>query len=208
MQHNIVSKKFNNTRISRRLMGFLFFGKKRDDAELEEMHKRVSESFSRVKKDIDKIGGWISHLDHHKKTHDSRIEELERRIIAVEHHLRGSATIERSSIQSFNRDQSRSNQSFMNVQSLSDKITPKEKRVILCLLEAQMPLEYSEIAKKLEVSVITTRRHINDIKKSGFKIEEKMNTLTKRKVFYIDQRTKKALLAKSESSKELEIEEK
>src|SRR3989338_7405429 len=201
MQHNIVSKKFNNTRISRRLMGFLFFGKKRDDAELEEMHKRVSESFSRVKKDIDKIGGWISHLDHHKKTHDSRIEELERRILAVEHHLRGSATIERSSVQSFNRVQSRSNQSFMNVQSLSDKITPKEKNVILCLLESDFPLEYSMLAKKLGISVITTRRHINDIKKSGFNIEERMDVNTKRKVFFIKNEIKRAILGKNEGLK-------
>ena len=51
-------------------MGLWIFGKKReDDQKIEELHVRVSESFSRVRKEMEKIGSWINHLDEHKKKH-------------------------------------------------------------------------------------------------------------------------------------------
>ena len=193
-------------------MKFWIFGKKRDDRKIEDIHQKVSESFSRVKNEFEKVGGWIKHLDEHKQKHHHRLEDLENRLLLLENAVHGSERNERSSIQSFNRVQSRSIQSFMNVQSLSelsDKITPKEKKVILCLLEAKMPLEYADLAKKLGVSIVTTRRHINDIKKVGFSIEEKMNVDTKRKVFFIRNEVKRSLLRKSESleiAKDREIE--
>lgn len=193
-------------------MGFWIFGKKEEAKKIDRLHNHVSESFSRVKDDINKIGVWIRHLDEHKNKHYNRLEEFEKRLLILEDiiHFREKKEpgIERSSVQAFNRIQSRSVQSFMNVQSLetlSEIITPKEKKVIMCLLEAEMPLEYVDIAKKLGISIITTRRHINDIKKSGFKIEEKMNVDTKRKIFFIKNEVKNAILGKNGMSKTVKI---
>ncbi|MBI2110541.1 HTH domain-containing protein [Candidatus Woesearchaeota archaeon] len=190
------------------MMRFWIFGKKKSDHVVDELHKRTSESFSLVKKEMEKVGAWINHLDSHRKLHHGKINEIEKRLFVLEELMKGAVQTDHSNVQSFNRVQSRSVQSFMNVQSLdilSERITPKEKKVIMCLLEAGMPLEYSDIAKKLGISIVTTRRHINDIKKSGFKIEEKMNVDTKRKVFYIKNEVKNAILGKSEGSKIINI---
>ena len=182
-------------------MKFWIFGKKKSEHLVDDLHKRTSESFSRVKIEMEKVGAWISHLDNHRKLHHGKINEIEKRLFVIEELIKSAVQTEHSNIQSFNRVQSRSNQSFMNVQSLSDKITPKEKNVILCLLESDFPLEYSMLAKKLGISVITTRRHINDIKKSGFNIEERMDVNTKRKVFFIKNEIKRAILGKNEGLK-------
>ena len=61
---------------------------------------------------------------------------------------------------------------------------------------AEIPLEYEDIARELKLSVITVRRHINDIKKMGFQIKEKMNVDAGRKVFFIENVMKRAIRGK------------
>ena len=87
----------------------------------------------------------------------------------------------------------------MNVQSLKNLkeiLTPAQKRVIQLLNSTEIPLEYEDIAKSLGISIVTVRRHINDMKKMGFQVKEKMNINTKRKVFYIERGIKKAIQGK------------
>ncbi|MEK6907110.1 MAG: HTH domain-containing protein, partial [Nanoarchaeota archaeon] len=93
----------------------------------------------------------------------------------------------------------RSNQSFMNVQSLKklkEYLTPAQKRIIQILNVAEIPLEYEDIARELKLSVITVRRHVNDIKKMGFQVKEKINIDNGRKVFYIERAIKRAIQSK------------
>jgi len=173
--------------------------KKRDD-KLKELHERVSNSFENVRGDLSKVGMWIKHLENHRNEHSKKFDKIHERLDAIEEILSKNLE-EHSNVQSFNRVQARSNQSFMNIQSLNDLITPKEKQIIMCLLDAEKPLEYKEIAKMGGISIITARRHLNDIKRSGLKIEEKRNIESNRKVFFIKNEVKNAILGYKEAKK-------
>ena len=86
----------------------------------------------------------------------------------------------------------------MNVQSLDnlkERLTPAQKRIIQVLDMAEMPIEYEDIARELGISIVTVRRHVNDIKKMGFQIKEKINVDAKRKVFYLEKDIKRAIKA-------------
>ena len=82
----------------------------------------------------------------------------------------------------------------MNVQNqpLKDKLTPSQKRVLNLLDKTSIPLDYETIANELKLSIITVRRHINDIKKV-FEIKEMMDVDRGRKVFYIGKEAKISL---------------
>jgi len=180
-----------------------WFLKKRDD-NLKEMNSKLNNSFTNLRSDIEGLVGWINHFkskhDHHDNRHDETLKQIEilKQIMQdhiEEHHPEEERSIVHERVQSFNR----SNQSFMNVQSddqISERLTPSQKKVISLLLMANMPLDYNIMAKELKVCVVTVKRHINDIKKIGFKIREKMNVDNKRKVFYIENKVKKALIVR------------
>lgn len=194
---NYINKKINND-----IMVFWFL-KKRDD-NLKEMHNKLHNSFTNLKGDIEGIVGWINHFknkhDHHDKNYEEVLKQIEtqRQFMqnhVEEYHSEDERSIVHERVQSFNR----SDQSFMNVQSgdkISERLTPSQKKVISLLLMAKIPLDYNTMAKELKVSVVTVKRHINDIKKIGFKIKEKMNVDSKRKVFYIENKLKKALIVR------------
>src|SRR3989344_946585 len=91
--------------------------------------------------------------------------------------------------------------SFSNIKKDMDSVnkivhTPAQKRVIQLLMIAETPLEYEDIAKELKLNIITVRRHINDVKRLGFEIVERINTESNRKVFYIEKEVKKMIRAK------------
>src|SRR3989338_7677420 len=92
-------------------------------------------------------------------------------------------------IQSFNR----SNQSFMNVQSIKN-LTPAQKQILALLSYAGGPMDYEGMAKKLGLSVITVRRHLNDIRRYGLNVEEKVSARGRKKVFSLDKKTRSMIL--------------
>ncbi|MBL7147307.1 MAG: HTH domain-containing protein [Nanoarchaeota archaeon] len=180
-----------------------WFLKKRDD-NLKEMHNKLHNSFTNLKGDIEGIISWINHFKNKHDYHDKKHEEVLKQIETLkqfmqnhikEYHPEEERSIVHERVQSFNR----SDQSFMNVQSedsINKKLTPSQKKVIHLLLISRMPLDYKIMAKELKVSVVTVKRHINDIKKIGFGIKEKVNVDTRSKVFYVENKIKKALIVK------------
>jgi biotin operon repressor len=186
-------------------MVFWFFGKKNN--EIEKVRENLKHSFSNIKNDIQSIHGVLKHFkqkheDHDEKhsLHSERFDKIEDEIAKIYEILKEfdrhshERSIVHERVQSFNR----SNQSFMNVQSLEDlkeRLTTSQKRVIQLLNTTDIPLEYEDIAHELKLSIITIRRHINDIKKIGFQVKEKVDINKKRKVFYLDLGVKKAIKA-------------
>lgn len=174
---------------------WLFSSKKRDNNNvITSMQEGIKESFDLVKGDFKKVSGWINTFNKRTIEHDERIYILEGKVNKLMNLIiDGDQVIER--VQSFNR----SSQSFMNDQSnkdsgFSERLTPIQKKVVAFMIGLDIPLEYSQIAKKLGLNIVTVRRHINDIKRTGFEIKEKVNTKNKRKVFYIDEKIKKMIL--------------
>lgn len=177
-------------------MVFWFFRSK-NSSEIKKIHTIIEKSFSNIKKDMNNFSSWITHFKAKHEKHDDSFDRLIKEVEDIKkkfekhieiHHSENylnerSIAIER--VQSFNR----SNQSFMNVQILKDKLTPSQKKVINLLNRANIPLDYETIAKELKLNIITVRRHINDIKKV-FELKE-MNDIDRgRKVFYIDKKAK------------------
>ena len=182
---------------------FWFFKKVRDNTseKLDSMNFMVKNSFENIKKDMSLISQWINYFNKKHDGNDQKMTSIFARLEILEHKLskensyfqeRQPRSIVHERVQSFKR----SNQSFMNVQSLKKigkRLTPAEKKLIQLLHLAKRPLDYDEIAKELKVSVITARRHMNDIKKVGFKLEERKDLDTGRKVFFIEEKVKKAI---------------
>jgi len=186
-------------------MGFWFFSRKKDD-EISKLKDNLRISFSNINQDVGLINEILNHFREKHSNYDKKFEHLERDIAEIRHLLEkkdkiatGRSSFERSIVHERSRAFKRSNQSFMNVQSLKrlkEYLTPAQKRVIQMLNLAEIPLEYEDIARELKLSVITVRRHINDIKKMGFQIKEKMNVDAGRKVFFIENVMKRAIRGK------------
>lgn len=182
-------------------MGFWFFQKKEDHLhkKIADLEKAMLHSFGNVKKDMQNTGQWIGHLKEKHGHHESKFEQFEKRLVDLEEKIGQLALLiredeeigdERSNafepVQTFKR----SVQTFMNVQTL----TPAQKQVILLLLGAGGPMDYESLAQKLNINTITIKRHILDIKKSGFPLEEKVSVQTRRKVFTLSEDSKRMLL--------------
>lgn len=174
---------------------FWFFKKRGDlNKKFEQLKESLSYSFSNVKKDIVLLKDELSLM---KEDQNERILELETKVDLLASIIEGKpenkfmleekGVIER--VQSFNR----SGQSFMNVQLIGN-LTPAQKQVILLLLHENEAVDYKTIGKRLGINEITARRHINDIERSGVKINKKMSVKTKRKMFFLDDDLKNKLL--------------
>ena len=103
------------------------------------------------------------------------------------------STIER--VQSFNHSES-----FMNVQIVKN-LTPSQKQVVFLLLNSKNPLNYQVIADQVGSSIVTVRRHINDIKRAGVEVKEKISVKNRSKVFYLDEELKGILNPKKSKVK-------
>ena len=185
-------------------MGFLWFNKKRDGQEekWDQLHKGLRASFSNIKQDFDHSMGHIDHLHSKKEEHHSRLTKIEERLILLEqmlHDIKGKkdkvqrSTIER--VQSFNHSES-----FMNVQIVKN-LTPSQKQVVFLLLNSKNPLNYQVIADQVGSSIVTVRRHINDIKRAGVEVKEKISVKNRSKVFYLDEELKGILNPKKSKVK-------
>ena len=188
-------------------MTFWFFGKKNNE-EIGKLKSNLKYSFSNIKKDMDSVNKMVDNFkekhDQHDKGHDhheARLVKLEQDLAEIKEILEKTIfesprRSERSIVHERSIAFKRSNQSFMNVQNLKNVLTPAQKRVIQLLMIAETPLEYEDIAKELKLNIITVRRHINDVKRLGFEIVERINTENNRKVFYIEKEFKKMIKAK------------
>jgi len=177
---------------------------KRKEDRFDNLNKNLEHSFTNLKGEMNSVGKWINHFKEKHEKHDHKFDELFRKIGSVEEQIgilnerleiqiKGyndrSIAIER--IQSFNR----SDQSFMNVQSIRsiDNLTPAQKQVLALLVLAGGPLDYEDIATKLGLNIVTIRRHINDLKRAGIEIKEKVSVKNRRKLIYVDQDVKERI---------------
>jgi len=180
-------------------MVFWFF-KKKKEADIEHIHNVMQNSFKTVKSDMKNVSTWISHFKDRHSNHEDKFENLIKEVQNLKkiheqhlenHHSEGERSSVHEHVQSFER----SNSSFMNIQSLKNKLTPSQKKVLRLFHRAGVPLDYETIANELKLSVVTVRRHVNDIRKV-FEIKEMRDIDRGRKVFYVDKKAKVALKRK------------
>lgn len=177
-----------------------FDSKKGDfDKKLADLSNNLKASFSSIKGDFSKVGDWISFLSKKSNEHDEKLEKIEQKLNDL---LEQKAdTIE--CIQSFNR----SSDPFINVHERSigvqsSNLTPIQKKVVMLLFGSGVGMRYEELAKKLNLNIVTIRRHINDIKRAGFDIKEKRESSNLRKVFFLGNEGKKLVIKAKNPKKE------
>ena len=65
-------------------MAFWFF-KKRDNRDLEFIHKKLDNSFSNIHNDMEKVTSWINHFHGKHSGHDKKFESVVKRLDKIEY---------------------------------------------------------------------------------------------------------------------------
>lgn len=202
-------------------MGFLFFGKKEDKHEKKwkDLHEKLDNSFTNIKKDAINFSKWINHLHNKKEEHHGRIERLEQNIYKIEgmlEELSKKQVFLEQSKQLFKHKQpnSRLKQLAVGVQTpvqtgvqtanLPDlkeisivlkNLTVMERAVVWVLLNTDLKMSYEDISVTLGKDKSTVRGQLNNIKrKSESLISESTEYSTGKKRYFIHDEIKNELL--------------
>ncbi|HLD15596.1 MAG TPA: HTH domain-containing protein [Candidatus Nanoarchaeia archaeon] len=201
-----------------------FFKKGDNSKQLDTKFKLLDEnirgSFTHIKEDMKKIGDWIDFFNSKEKDQKEKFQRLEWKIEALEDQLSKKKEyhiVEKVVESEVNRSNSRSNfehvqpfnrsvQPFMNVQpgvqpeyflkknQEIDILTPAQKRVLGLLLYSGGPMDYQEIARRLEINEITARRHMNDLRRAGIEVKRKLSDNGRKNLFFIDKNLKEQIV--------------
>ena len=174
----------------------LFRHKKR----VEKLRTEVQDSFNHVKKDFNKVGEWIKHLDDKHTSHESEISNIKDQLITIHEDL-----IELKDFVSFFGPQiskGLSKQAQTNVikhtppmavqtpvqtgvqTDILENLTVMERAIVWALLNSEMKLSYEDLAALLGKDKSTIRGQINAIKqKNGSLIEESREVNGKKRLY-------------------------
>lgn len=179
------------------------FGFFRKRGAVDALKKEISESFSHVKKDFDKVGNWIGHIDGKHKDHEKDILELKNQVLEIKNDL-----IEIKDLVSFFNTGS-SGSLFKQPQTTRDKqpdddyvqtgvqtpvqtgvlssLTLMERAIVWALLNSDMKLSYEDLSTVLGKDKSTIRGQINSIRrKSESLIGESREANGKKRVYILE----------------------
>jgi hypothetical protein len=175
----------------------LFGHKKR----VEKLRTEVQDSFNRVKKDFNKVGEWIKHLDDKHTSHEDEVTQIKDQLLTIHEDL-----IELKDFVSFfgpqlskslskQPSQGAVKQSMPGgVQTLVqtgvqtdilDNLTVMERAIVWALLNADMRLSYEDLAALLGKDKSTIRGQINTIKQKNADIIMEAREANGKKRLYI-----------------------
>lgn len=201
----------------------LFGHKKR----VEKLRIEVQDSFDHVKKDFNKVGEWIRHLDDKHTTHTKEISEIKDQLLTIQEDL-----MELKDFVSFfgpqiSKGLSKQMQTKEVKQPLPvavqttvqtpvqtdilDNLTVMERAIVWALLNSDMRLSYEDLAALLGKDKSTIRGQINTIKQKREGLIEEARELNGKKRLYIPEKIR-GLVIKSvkvkvrEAKKEQKVE--
>ena len=171
----------------------LFGHKKR----VEKLKGEVQDSFNHVKKDFNKVGEWIKHLDDKHVSHDGEITMIKEQLLLVHEDL-----IEIKDFISFFGPQLSKHvpmgavkqPSMSGVQTVAqtgvqtgilDNLTVMERAIVWALLNSEMKLSYEDLAALLGKDKSTIRGQINTIKQKNEGIIMEVRESNGKKRLYI-----------------------
>jgi hypothetical protein len=175
----------------------LFGHKKR----VEKLKAEVQDSFNHVKKDFNKVGEWIKHLDDKHVSHGDEISKIKEQLLLVHEDL-----IEIKDFISFFGPQLSSTlskqvpttvvkqPSMGGVQTVAqtgvqtgilDNLTVMERAIVWALLNSEMKLSYEDLAALLGKDKSTIRGQINTIKQKNEGIIMEVRESNGKKRLYI-----------------------
>ncbi len=181
-------------------MGFLFFGKKKGNLnrKFSELHETLTDSFSRIKDDIFSVNEWVGNLNKHKEDHSKIIEDLDSRLNYIESFIEelvsGQTVVQTSPVSKQTQTDSRSKQTAVPVQTevLDDlrRLTPMERSLVWALLNTDLRLSYTDLARVLGKDESTVRGQVNNIRKKTDDLICVRSEINGQKRFYVDEKVK------------------
>jgi predicted transcriptional regulator len=188
-------------------MVFSLFGHKK---RTERLKQDVQESFDHVRKDFNKIGNWIRHLDDKGSNHQEDLKELRKELLIVQEDLSKIKDFisffgPQVSPQTNKQQQSpiptqtvpspvqTSVQTAVQTDFLSS-LTVMERAIVWSLLNAEMNLSYEDIAALLGKKRSTIRGQINSIRQKVSGLIEEVREVTGKKRLYIPDQIKAEVL--------------
>lgn len=173
-----------------------FFSHKKDIGKLK---SEVLDSFDNVKRDFNKIGKWINHLDDKHGSHEDEMLNIQNQLLSIQGDI-----IEIKDFISFfgpqlSKQLSKQSQTGSDKQPLSvdvqtvvqtavqtgvlDNLTVMERAIVWALLNSDMKLSYEDLAALLGKSKSTIRGQINNIKQKGDIILEEREAGGKKRLY-------------------------
>ena len=184
----------------------LFGHKKRVD----KLKDEVRDSFNHVKKDFNKVGRWIKHLDDKHVLHNDGISNIENQLSTVQEELAeikdfisffGSGLSKQLSkqIPTAGVKQTASEVVQTVVQTavqtdILDNLTVMERAIVWALLNSEMKLSYEDLAALLGKDKSTIRGQINTIKQKNEGLIMEAREVTGKKRLYIPDEIKSTIV--------------
>lgn len=191
-------------------MVFGLFGHKK---RVEKLREEVQDSFSHVRRDVNKIGDWIKHLDDKKENHDNDIEILKSNIKTLQEEIKDLKDTVSFFGQGLSKQIVKTEQPGINKQtdemdsrtdvqtavqsSDLDRLTVMERAVVWALLNTDMRLSYEDIATLLGKDKSTIRGQINTIKQKIPGILEEVRESNGKKRLFITENMKNHIAKKA-----------
>jgi len=186
------------------------FGFLRRKKEVEKLKEEIRDSFSHVKKDFSKVGGWITHIDGKHKVHEDEISGIKTAISNIQDDLDEIKDFisffgPQISKGSFKQPQTAVNkqttveavqtpvQTAVQTGILSN-LTVMERAIVWALVNAEMKLSYEDLAALLGKDKSTIRGQINTIKQKSEGIILESQEQTGKKRLYIPDEIKSFML--------------
>ena len=175
----------------------LFGHKKRVD----KLRAEVQDSFGHVKKDFNKVGDWIKHLDGKHASHGNDISEIKDQLLSIHEDLMEIKDFVSFFGPQISKGMSKQPSQGVVKQAISgdvqtvvqtpvqtdilDNLTVMERAIVWALLNSEMKLSYEDLAALLGKDKSTIRGQINTIKQKNDGLIEEFREANGKKRVYI-----------------------
>ena len=180
----------------------LFGHKKR----IEKLREDVQESFNHVKRDFNKVGEWIKHLDEKHLTHKEEIEVIKDQLLTIHEdlmeikdfvsffgpQLTGNPSKQQSTsvLRQTNKESVQTPVQTPVQTDILENLTVMERAIIWSLLNSEMNLSYEDLAALLGKEKSTIRGQINSIKQKSPGLVEEIREPSGKKRLYIPEKVR------------------
>ena len=174
--------------------------------EIERLKNEIRGSFDNVKKDFEKVGQWITHIDGKYKEHDEEISEIKEAIFNLQEgldELKESIYLIKPELFKHKQTTVHKQTAVQTVQTAVQTavqtgdlsgLTLMERAIVWALVNSEMSLSYEDLAVILGKNKSTIRGQVNNIKQKYNGLIAEKRELNGKKRLYIPGEVKEKIL--------------
>ena len=186
---------------------FGLFGRKK---RFEKLEGEVRDSFDHVKKDFNKVGKWIEHLDDKHSSHDNDILMIKDQLLTIHEDLIelkdfvsffgpqiSKGLSKQSQTDGIKQTNTHAVQTGVQTGVQTDflvNLTVMERAIVWALLNSEMKLSYEDLAALLGKDKSTIRGQINTIKQKNVDIIMESREVNGKKRLYVPDEIRSIIL--------------